>query len=824
MGVYMFLLNGKACIEPAILKLSFQEAGSFCWWEKYSANHFRMQCGVDPGEGYLLLNAPDIPHDSFSVPLTIGSVTIPKVAVIRSVELVPTSETASNVGTRLVEVADIRCYLKRTQVKKNYNVIRYFKSDGSAEFDETTMEDLGGGSYTNWTWETLIQDLWDNSLLYLETLNLDDVTFPEVFPNNYYFENWTHRDALGRVLLDLGFTLEPNPSGTWRVIGVSSDSVINSTLQSNSSKIIDANNFNDGNAGKIPAKLIFHFLFPEESPGNKENRTYQYEHTVSAGHSYQSILGNSHDSIICPLAAEYDFTDPTNPVNKLDLDLWASTVANRLIKLLWTDDGPDVTLAGIINLYPSADIGRITWKNTGSNVTGDGTGTITRVEHFFPIPKLPKLERTTVPKQEVVGYPTSNVTPEMATFTISSLELISGVKPQEPLTVNNTYGRSFTTLSRVEANYSYESREWNTPEVGSGSGGGGDSVSLVRFGLTQDKAVGDDLGAAVLLSDTNIPLSEIVLLDRESTRYTGFAEREDPEFGYQHEFRGWGQFAYTVGPFNYYDIITMEGPARWLTGETIGEVIPDATSFQANVFRYWGAYPNHRAPVMTESEGSSGSAAYNFIRIYDDLNIITSVVADGTKYRAIYDEVQNKYILVYIESQVPVEKYGLLVADIPACSWTLDECTHGYAATAVRVFEKETVDDLHKLTYHSTYPVINPLWPEIIKAGTTTNADKPVVARGYLDVWKFGDDQEETVFVLTQLIYPISIVRGTTSTSVSGTGSITVGSLQVLWGRDPEVSTISVANPEGWDGPNPSVVYALQVTDGTWLALYITCP
>lgn len=837
----MFFLNGKQCIEPAILKLTLGEAGSFCWWDKYSANHFRHQCGVDPGEGYLLLNGADIPYNTYSVPLVIGNITIPKVVVVRSIEVTPKEEVASNNTTKLVKVADIRCYLKKTLVKKDYNVIKYFDSSGSAIFDQTTMKHEGGSSYVNWTWETLINDLWDSSLLSSETLNLDDAEFPEELPNNYYFDDWTHRDALGQVLLDLGFTLEPNTDGSWRVAPVNSDSTLWFLLNGNAHRIIDANNFTPGPGAKIPAKLIFHFLYPEESPGNKENRTYTYEHTVAPGHGYQVVLSGSSYPIICPIAAEYDFTDPTNPVNKMDLDLWASTVANRLIKLLFTEDGPDVTLGGIVTaFFPSADMGRVTWKNTGSNVTGDGTGAITRVEHFFPLPTLPKLERPTVPLQKVAGYPVSNVTPENSTFQIQSLELISGVRPQEPLTVNNTYGRSFSTTTRVEAEYCYETREWNTPE--SGSGTPTPSQALIRFELIEDKSVDSFAVDAFHINPNNAAvLSEIVVVDPVDQRFMGYGLRIDPQFGSQVGFRGWAQFAYSTTSepeneeeepvtTNFYHIIAMEGPARWIEGETFQEIEEGDEDFIAEVFDYWGASPNNRAPATFFTEGTSDQGEVPVVRIYDEYRLIKKLYPTGTKYRAIFDEYRNIYILVSLVDDKPyIDRYGLLVVDVPACSWTLSECTHGFAGQAVIVFSKQRTDpddeeSPHKLKSDGRYDVINPIYPTVIKAGETTDADKPVVAIGYLDDWVLGDGQTSEVFVLKNVIYPITLIKGTSSGTVSGTGNITVDVSETLWGRPPEEDQISVANPEGWDGPNASTVIAMQKVDGTWLALYVQCP
>jgi hypothetical protein len=826
----MIFLNSKACIEPAIAKLSLGEAGFSIWWEKYSPNYFRHQCGVDPGEGYLLMQGSNVPSSSFSVPLTFGNVTIPKVTVIKSVELEASSESPTSSGIRLVQIQDIRCYLKRTQVKKNYNCVHHTDAEGTFIFDQSTMKHLGGSSYQNWTWETLINDLWDGSLLSSETLNLGDVTFPELIPTNYYFETWSHRDALAKVLLDLGYTLEPSTNGSWRVIGANSVTNIDNFVTNNSNYLIQSNNFVTGNGGHLPAKLICHFLFPEESPAGKEKRTYQYEHTVSPP-SGQSVISGSHDSILCPIQAGFDFTNPTEPTNKIDLDAFAAAVAARLVKLLYTDDNTDATFGGFRDTFPSADIGRVTWKDTGSNISGDGTGATTRVEHFFPVPKIPKLDRPTVPLQKVSGSPVSNVSPEMATFELQNLKLISGVKPQEPLTVNNTYGQSYSTSERVEAEYTYEDREWNVPQKGTSST---TSSELIRFELAEEKTLEGIAAAAFRINpNNNAALAEIRVLDPLEIRFVGFGPRIDPQFGEQYGYRGWAQYAYTTEEdedeplTNYYHIITMEGPARWISGATYEEIGPEKEEFDCEVFNHWGASPNNRPPGMRLTEGTNGEEV-PVTTVYDDNKLIQKNYVAGARYVAVYDEVRNYYILVSVSNELPKDDhYGLLTVDCPKADWTLAECTFGYADAAVKLFHKSRDDEEspHKIIAKGeTYPIVNPIWPEIIKAGTTDDEDKPVVVVGYLDKWAFGDGIVQTVFVLKNVIYPITIVKGTTSSSVSGAGNITVGNLEVLWGRDPKSTTISVANPEGWEGPNPSVVIAMQIVDGTWLALYVTCP
>jgi hypothetical protein len=180
--------------------------------------------------------------------------------------------------------------------------------------------------------------------------------------------------------------------------------------------------------------------------------------------------------------------------------------------------------------------------------------------------------------------------------------------------------------------------------------------------------------------------------------------------------------------------------------------------------------------------------------------------------------------------------FGLLVADVPAISVNYNTgdpiLTPGQTNAAVYPLYKDVDGDglsLFAAGGASAIRAINPLWPEIIKAGTTTDADKPVVVRGYVDnAWVIADGEEDTqtvtAFVLTNVIYPVTIMAGQAQGAVSGSGNVTLDNLSVLWGRNPGTSTISAANPEAWDGDDNAVAFAIQIPDGTWRLIYLACP
>lgn len=183
------------------------------------------------------------------------------------------------------------------------------------------------------------------------------------------------------------------------------------------------------------------------------------------------------------------------------------------------------------------------------------------------------------------------------------------------------------------------------------------------------------------------------------------------------------------------------------------------------------------------------------------------------------------------------EQYALLIADIPAATINYDATQstidYGFAENAVIPMEK-IVDAVNGDTIEAEMDgesqlimdAVNPHWITITKAGTTTNENKPVIVRGYKDTWNIdtGDAVEELeVFVLTEQYYPVTIMSGQAQGAVSST-SFTADNLTLLWGRHPDVTELTVANPESWEADDNAYCLIMQLTDGTWQVIDLDCP
>lgn len=190
------------------------------------------------------------------------------------------------------------------------------------------------------------------------------------------------------------------------------------------------------------------------------------------------------------------------------------------------------------------------------------------------------------------------------------------------------------------------------------------------------------------------------------------------------------------------------------------------------------------------------------------------------------------------------ETFGILIADVDGItvtySATRSQVTPGFAESAViplvkatltgtgdtkgnALFKAELDDDDAQVVLSA----VNPIWPTTLFAGITDEEDTPVIVRGYIDPeWSRSDGEggaeDTTVFVITNPIFPVTIIKGLTQGAVAG-GSATVDNLVTLWGRDPGVSSLTAINPNSWDSDDNDYALVMQKSDGTYQLIDLDC-
>jgi hypothetical protein len=155
---------------------------------------------------------------------------------------------------------------------------------------------------------------------------------------------------------------------------------------------------------------------------------------------------------------------------------------------------------------------------------------------------------------------------------------------------------------------------------------------------------------------------------------------------------------------------------------------------------------------------------------------------------------------------------------------------------AVRIFdfEKLAVDDRtaqDKLLGSETfYDAINVCFEkQVIADDGGPNKRGPVRVEGFLREYAElespgGNLLRETVFVITDILYPVSIIKGRTTTAVAAGQSFAITDIELRWGRHPGLTTVSVQNPApNWSSPPNGYCLAMQQHNGTWIAIDLEC-
>ena len=146
-----------------------------------------------------------------------------------------------------------------------------------------------------------------------------------------------------------------------------------------------------------------------------------------------------------------------------------------------------------------------------------------------------------------------------------------------------------------------------------------------------------------------VQIAQIVVVDQEGKRY-GYAPYIDPQFGDQDGYIGTAYKLpgdegenYAGTGFPGYQILDMEGPARWCEG--VVAAMDGAQNFFATVAQYYGASPNNRPPKTIASEGGGTGETPSYLVPVNCRLGEGSQLAAGDKVRYLFDDWNGVYVL-----------------------------------------------------------------------------------------------------------------------------------------------------------------------------------
>lgn len=667
-------LNGSPCVLPAQLlreaeALPHLDFNLSDWTGK--ANAFHHQRGSDPSYGYLLVpsTAVNAASSAFSITYQDGTTKSFLVKIESAKKITPAYY--EHQGYYLAKIVDERYALCDTLVSKRYNLVESFSpsqsssSKGTFKYVKETIREVSPTLSVSYDWKELFKEVF--KVPSGQELQVNGITFPTYTPQDLDWRYTSRRDALEMLLQWTGTSIVyQEGESNWKLVALEDANNANrDALLTQYDYSICKDRWNKFKEPGSPHPKKFRLHFRRLNPQSPDVDQYKVEEKTPS----KSPKNGQEFSVRLP---SYYVNDPSIPQSPSEV---ATDWFGRAEKFLSFFPSQEKTFRGwLFNpkgndstaypMAPSAFIEKVSWFDIGDGPKTLCTSVTTR--KWMPSPN-----EVSEPKARIaVGRVKGNVSSSQPTLQVRYLrsvagQLPSGVEPNstDGVTSYNTHKQEYVDGDTILI-FSEEGKTiWDTDKSG-GSGTG-----TVTFELSQDLAktatsaeayLLDETGQRVLVPNTSIELKITVFNPWQI--HQGYGPRTDGLYGSQPGYRGHARGS-------NYEIIYMEGKARWIRGTTLNDVVPTAVSFPALIDKFFGASPNDRAP-KTEviEEGTSQSGSTYGVKVWDELDIIQETVKEETEYLAVLDEENDKYILTVIKRELKGVRFGVLQSTASAAT------------------------------------------------------------------------------------------------------------------------------------------------------------
>lgn len=375
--------NSLRAVLPDSLARSLERAGRSSAYIEGRANSFHLPIGALPGRGYVLLSGSDALSLTNSTPCQLifrtfdssdaqynRTVTLSKLFIVSTRSLTG-GITPVNQEVVEVELTDIRYILSRTALIAGYNVRTPANEPSLKPYTEGYTNPYYKGD--NWTWTTMLQDIWTNAPAIAGALDLSLASFPAQNPENFEFYGVSVLEALEKIANATGNFLVVNLDGQVRLI--SGNAVLNAAMLSSALPYIVVNSktlsIPEGLFNTAPEKIVVIFpsrnnAFQLGNPGEPTwvdfNRTHPaYAVEVPTGDP-NAIAGTKH-IVHGAMAAVYDSSGAL--LNAAELDAYANVVAGAWKNRFKKPQSLDNVYSGAWPFIPSPEFDAISWYDTG---------------------------------------------------------------------------------------------------------------------------------------------------------------------------------------------------------------------------------------------------------------------------------------------------------------------------------------------------------------------------------------------------------------------------------------------------------------------------
>lgn len=682
-----FELHSHACVDAQQLLSEYRQIGlDTSEWEG-KANCFVQVRGADPNYGYLLCQSASIYQGA------IGGLQISeqssgfyryftniKVEWAEKIGQAPTPDHSYY----LARVVDERYTLAETLVGKQFNYVVGYNYAGSADpttgqvsiegkfaYHDDTLKDSGTPSFPQrapYSWLDIINECWKVPSGIKVTLAAG-FAFPTYTPQDLDFRYTTCRNALEQIFQWLNATIlvKYDLAGSILFYELSAIADAGNQLDNLLAFVDDAlirNNLwiqHDEPGHAAPNRIRMHFPIPDT-----ENNDVEAYHTIERFPAPSSI---PRSKVTLSLRMPLHFAGNSYvPQGMLASDA-ASDFITRTGAFFRQFPSQEKTYSRILDISPSAYLNQVTWFDLG----GGGHTHVESIKHrdWVVVPHDLPVDRITV----AIGTVLETCQPNDPYIHLGQVkDIITGrIRPGiTDLYAKNRYKEKHERNSILRIMQRTDGNYWEPDRKGIP----GEGVNLVYFDLKEDKHIID----SYCLAEVSIEgqgLQEVWVLD-DLNMYQGYGPYTDSRETRVDPYRG---LAFKVvddfiDGLPGYQIINMEGVARWIDGRLLENFNPQSSTF-AKVevaFDYWGNPTNGRKPktkillvLPDDTSNSLPPGQYEYVEAVNSGKLAPNPLSKGTVVRILWEEYIEQYLIDFVPSTggTPANiAHGTLMSDL----------------------------------------------------------------------------------------------------------------------------------------------------------------
>ena len=641
------------------------------------ANSFILPRGFEAGRGWVLLTgakASTLNQNIATHTLRFkggGDISFKKLSVV-GCEALTGTEVYSDTSLYLVELADLRHFGQYTSINKAYNLLVP---------DESDVYDATQNSGSDWTYTTMVEDIWTFMPGAFGALDVSAVDFSGT-PRNYVFRGVTAWDALKKVLDDQQHELILDTEGAFSVVpAFTATGDFDTDRDTHKAFILSGSHDLDTPFSRVPATIRVFFPRRDKAwQNNTDLKVVVYKDHWQLNPLYSvDVAASSIDGTLSTLAGTVLPVHSPEPAlyselgvisNAATLSTQATNIATRVVNARKiADENALYRYSGARAFTLGAEVSCYSVQDTGNGVITEARGYIrsrrssSRLDRqpltsgtdlsFFSResnspPNIPRwameTERWVVAKiygGDLVagGSQTARVLFGTNGGTITWAETGSA----HEITLHEAGGVTIPEDTQVFAIFHQQTERWIT------FGHEGSPGTIVRFKLTQDLDTGSSATAVIRYWDGAAYQDGAAI-----TVFDWWAISQGGRGMWQAVTNMEGWAVLRENETTEYDIVWMEQYARFIRftlTEDMGETTPQEAS--ANVNDSW----------------DQGVEPPTTITVHDPLDLFKDCVADcvGIAVRSEYADPTNPtepYYIVVTCQRAAKLYHGLLSGDM----------------------------------------------------------------------------------------------------------------------------------------------------------------